>query len=191
VRGLCTLHSRGWLHSGAAWQYACALVAPHSTASASKQATADAALLFKLQGMAVKYLGSNCQSDICEQGCHGKHQFYKARILPPRAVPEPGSLAGAGGADLAASLAQAQTAITGRPVLLILDLHSRLRSRSLEDMLRLPTAEELQVAPVCGCMPGLDTSLTLTLQPLSLLPAQQLTRCRTPSILSSGRRVQC
>lgn len=96
--------------------------------------------------MAVKYLGSSCKPEVCEQDCPGQHQFYRARILPPRAVPDPGSCtAAAGGPDLAASVAQAQTATSGRPVLLILDLHSRLRSRSLEGMLQIPTAEQLQV----------------------------------------------
>lgn len=80
--------------------------------------------------------------------CPGPHQFYRARILPPRALPDPTSSSAndaSAAADLAASLAQAQAATSGRPVLLILDLHPRLRSRSLEGLVQLPTAEQLQV----------------------------------------------
>lgn len=101
------------------------------------------------QGKAVKYLGSTCQSEVCEANCPGQHQFYRARILPPRALPDPGSSTaalGAGDAELAASLVQAHAATTGRPVLLILDLHPGLRSRSLEGLLQIPEAEQLQVS---------------------------------------------
>lgn len=93
------------------------------------------------QGMAVKYLGSSCQHEVCEAGCPGQHQFYRACVLPPRALPEPGSSS----ADLAARLAQAHAASSGRPILLILDLHPRLRSDSLEGLLQIATPEQLQV----------------------------------------------
>jgi hypothetical protein len=98
----------------------------------------------------VKYLGSSCQQEVCEGTCPGPHQFYRARILPPRALLDPDPTAShasdtAAAADLAASLVQAQAATSGRPVLLILDLHPRLRCRSLEGLMQLPTAEQLQV----------------------------------------------
>lgn len=108
--------------------------------------------------MAVKYLGSSCQREVCEAGCPGQHQFYRACILPPRALPEPqpGSSSGAGSsaADLAASLAQAHAASSGRPILLILDLHRRLRSHSLEGLLQINTPEQLQVGEACYFKPA-------------------------------------
>lgn len=101
--------------------------------------------------MAVKYLGSNCQADVCEADCAGQHQFYRARILQPRAVPDPSSSSSADATSLAASLSQAEAATSGRPVLLILDLHPHLRSGSLQELLQVETAERLQVSfRVCG-----------------------------------------
>jgi hypothetical protein len=100
-----------------------------------------------MQGLAVKYLGSSCQADVCEAGCAGQHQFYRARILQPRAVSTPSSSSNSSGDDasLAASLSQAEAATSGRPVLLILDLHPRLRAGSLQELLQVETAEQLQV----------------------------------------------
>lgn len=94
--------------------------------------------------MAVKYLGSSCQFEVCEAGCPGQHEFYRARILPPRVVPEEPASSSCS-AELAASLAQAHAAASGRPVLLILDLHPRLRSHSLEGLMQIDTPEQLQV----------------------------------------------
>lgn len=108
------------------------------------------------QGMAVKYLGSSCQPEVCDADCPGQHQFYRACVLPPRALPEPqpgssnASSDGSSAADLAASLAQAHAASSGRATLLILDLHKRLRSHSLEKLLQIETPEQLQVG---GWMP--------------------------------------
>lgn len=114
--------------------------------------------------MAVKYLGSECNLDVCDYQCPGQHQFYRARILPPRAVPEPeapttaphtnpdsGTTTDGGGnsastsSSLRESLVQAEAAASGRPVLLILDLHSQLRVHSLEEMMGIQTPEQLQV----------------------------------------------
>lgn len=113
----------------------------------------------RLQGMPVKYLGSSCQYEVCEYGCAGQHQFYRARVLPPRALPEPDS---SYDADLATSLAQAHAAASGRPVLLILDLHPRLMCPTLEALLHITTPEQLQASGVVGRM-GLSNAEQLWL----------------------------
>jgi hypothetical protein len=118
-----------------------------TTKTASNGWSCFLALFHCVQGLAVKYLGSSCQADVCELGCTGQHQFYRARILQPRAVPDPtnSSSSSADAASLAASLSQAEAATSGRPVLLILDLHPRLRAGSLQELLQVETAEPLQV----------------------------------------------
>jgi hypothetical protein len=98
--------------------------------------------------MAVKFLGSSCQPELCEVDCRSQHQqHYRARILPPSLNSSSTGGSAEGEADTAGSLAQAHAALTGRPVLLILDLHPRLRAGSLQELLSLDP-QQLQV---CGC----------------------------------------
>jgi len=132
----CTLLP--WLHT-LCTRYQC-----HLSALCSQPPLLQCPLCL-LQGMAVKYLGSSCQFEVCEAGCPGQHEFYRARILPPRVVPQ-GPAGSSCSAELAASLAQAHAAASGRPVLLILDLHPRLRSHSLEGLMQINTPEQLQVS---------------------------------------------
>ncbi|WIA08934.1 hypothetical protein OEZ85_008351 [Tetradesmus obliquus] len=92
------------------------------------------------EGRAIKYLGSSCHPDVCDDGCSANHQFYRARVMPPQ-LPQQGQPSLPGQAE---AISQAHAAASGRPVLLILDLHARLRCSSFAQMLQL-AAEQLQV----------------------------------------------
>ncbi|KAF8072858.1 hypothetical protein HT031_000518 [Scenedesmus sp. PABB004] len=96
------------------------------------------------QGVAVKALGAACQPELCEASCTGGHAHYRARVLPPPRPPP-----GAGDAAAAAAAEQAAAAARGRPVLLMLDLHPRLRVGRLAALLELGAAQ-LQVGRVCA-----------------------------------------
>ncbi|WIA29006.1 hypothetical protein OEZ86_011523 [Tetradesmus obliquus] len=93
------------------------------------------------EGRAIKYLGSSCHPDVCDDGCSSDHQFYRARVMPPQ-LPQQGQPSLPGQAE---AISQAHAAASGRPVLLILDLHTRLRCSGFAQMLQM-AAEQLQDA---------------------------------------------
>lgn len=103
------------------------------------------------QGRAIKYLGSSCHPDVCDDGCSSDHQFYRARVMPPQ-LPQQGQPSLPGQAE---AISQAHAAASGRPVLLILDLHTRLRCSGFAQMLQM-AAEQLQVgvrlSGLCWCI---------------------------------------
>ena len=70
----------------------------------------------------LKYLGRDCQPQLCEDTCSQPHDFYQAKVIPPD------------GCSVAA----------GRPVQLQLDLADRLRCNTLEELMQLEP-EQLQV----------------------------------------------
>jgi hypothetical protein len=96
-------------------------------------------------GRAVRYLGSACQPELCEVDCAGGHAHYRARVLPPpppaRGLPAAMGDDEAAAADAAAAIAHA--AVSGRPVVLILDLHPRLQCATFTQLLSL-SAPQLQ-----------------------------------------------
>lgn len=89
--------------------------------------------------------------DLLQADCPGNHQFYRARIIPPQL---PDQLSGAVHAgslteEQASFLSHAHAATSGRPALLILDLHPRLRCSTFQSMLHL-SPDSLQVRPAWG-----------------------------------------